>query len=267
MRYSVAVAVGLLVICSAGRASAQYHLVEAMYWQFHGPVESIEERDYKFDYKADAIATEAEQSRIYRFDEDRQLKTIEETDPHGKTTFTLGYDDAGRLLTLRREREVEGRRKFGEVRSCQRDEKGEITSMAIEEFVGIVSIKLQRKVENEAEGNRRMIKTFEPKDDGGHAERLYLIENERVLAMLKYDGFSDPERVSRALRYDEKGNLQEYRSFSYIDDVKKAYDIERYKYEFDAHGNWTSQTRHTEFRDDPDKAMGRVTRTIKYRHE
>jgi hypothetical protein len=267
MRYSIPLAAGLLVLCAAGPAAAQHRLLEVMHWQFHGPVASIEEREYKFDYKTDAIATEPENTQTFHFNAQGRLEKIDATDPYGKTTYTLRYDDAGRLQALRRERFVEGRRKFGEEQACERNDKGEITSLTKAEFVGIVSIKLPRQVENEVEGNRRTIKTYKLKEDGGQADRLYLFENERLLAILQYDGFSDPERVSRAMRFDEKGVMQESRRFSYIDDVKEVSGIDNFKYEFDSQGNWTSRTRHTKFRDDPDKAMGRVTRVVKYREE
>jgi hypothetical protein len=160
---------------------------------------------------------------------------------------------------------VTGRRKFGEERSCQRDEKGEITGLAVEEFVGIVPIKMQRKIENEAEGDRRMIKTYEPKEDGGAAERLYLFDQDRLLAILTYDGYSDPERVIGTKRFDAKEVLQESLRFADADDPEKVTSRETYKYELDSQGNWTSRATHSNFRDNPNTIMRRVTRAVKYR--
>ena len=267
MRYVTAVAVGLFCLSAADHAVAQYRLLEVMHWKFHGPIESIVEREYKFDYDTLAIATEAENSRVYRFDESGRLATIEGTDPYGKTTYTLGYDDAGRLWSLRREREVEGRKKFGEIRTCERDEDGQISALAIAEFVGIVSIKLQRKIENEAEGNRRMIKTYEPKEDGGRGERMYLFEDDRLLSILKYDGYTKPDRVSEANRYNKQGLWEASISYSLASDPERITDVDNYKYEFDSRGNWISRTRHTKWREDRVWAMGRVTRDVKYRDE
>ena len=222
MRYTLPLLIALSFCLAAQPASAQFRLLEAAYWQFHGPIESIEEREYKYDYKADAIATEAERSRIYRFDDRGRLETIEGTDPYGKTTYTLRYDDAGRLSLLRREREVEGKRKFGEERSGQRDDQGEITGLAVADFVGIVALKLQRKVENEAEGDRRMIKTYKPQEDGGDPDRLYLIEKNQLRAILYYGAYSDPNRVSKTKRFNAKGLLVQSLSYSARDEPKQV---------------------------------------------
>ena len=259
--------VGLFLLGVAGPVLAQHRLLEVMNWKFHGPIESIEQREYKFDYYTLNISKDFENSAVYHFDDAGRLKTIDEQDPYGKTTYTLRYDDAGRLEALHRFRKANGGKTFENRRSCQRNEKGEITSLAVEEIVGIVSIKLKRQVENESEGNRRMIKTYEPKEDGGRAERLYLFEDDQLLSILKYDGYSKPDRISEANRYNAKGLREAELNYHLADQPEKITSRYLYKYEFDARGNWISQTRHTKWRDDPNKAMIRITRVVKYRDQ
>ena len=110
-----------------------------------------------------------------------------------------------------------------------------------------------------------MIKTYKPKENGGAPDRLYLIEDDQLLAILYYGAYSDPDRVSKTKRFNEKEVLEESLSYSARDEPDKVTGRDTYKYKFDSHGNWTTRNRHTKFRDNPDKIMGQVTRTLKYR--
>lgn len=267
MRCLASLAVAAVFCCVIPAASAQLRLCEVMYWEFQGPVESIEEKEFHYDYDTEAIATKPKYTRVYRFDDKHRLQAIEATDAYGKTIHTLAYDDAGRMKSLRRTREIPGRRSSGHEEAVQRNEQGEITALTKEEFVGIVGIKLKRKIENEAEDTRRMIKTYEPEEDGGAPECLYLIDNNRLLAVLHYGAYSDPDRVKEARRFDEKGLLIESRSFSARDEPNKVTHQEAYKYEFDEQGNWLSRVTHLVNDGKPDKVWRKVTRVVTYRDE